>query len=553
MSDPGGAASETAKAFGDPFGTLAGVVAGFVPEGPLRTLVLVVEGLCAALAPFIYKYYLGVLAQGSQPEGSIERQEYDRLRAGLAGDNLAARLYAKWLTAFLDGIEHFFGDAGIADRTLFPHAFGLKKPAPLWTAPALDRCLLLALIYPIATIFLIWAISGHVGPAEAALRLTPHLSGWRRGLTLVAVGVILFEIWRFRIPPTRAIAPFELAFIVTVAVAVANAVAGNAAVAFVGVAPFWIARLANGFGAVAAVSAISFMILLPSVLALPDDAPIVYAYAFVLTAIGSFFVVDAWNRLAIKRGWQGSFLAFVLLAMIVVCFLAAAFLAHLETWNKSGPMLLYLGLLTLFNAPFEWASLGLTRALLRRGLELGGWWPYLLALADACLAGIIIALLAPTMVIGVQAFDELAVNSGGETAAVLPLLALFDDIAQNPGAPEYWWAYALLLSAMIPSLVNLAIGGMAFSRGVPGLGRLLLRWIPEGREVPDYRRPLAALILTGQMFAGAFLGFAAQAFLAWGLIFHVMPWVGLDLLDMARAVAAFDLPARIGQLVARIP
>jgi hypothetical protein len=52
------------------------------------------------------------------------------------------------------------------------------------------------------------------------------------------------------------------------------------------------------------------------------------------------------------------------------------------------------------------------------------------------------------------------------------------------------------------------------------------------------------------MFAGAFLGIAAQAFLAWGLIFHVMPWIGLDLLDMPRAVATFDLPARVGQLFA---
>jgi hypothetical protein len=299
---------------------------------------------------------------------------------------------------------------------------------------------------------------------------------------------------------------------------------------------------------VAAVFAISVMGL-GVILALPDTA---FKFASVFAVLGSSFGVRAWYRLAINRGWQGSFIAFVVLAMIVLCFLAAAFLAHHELWNNAAPLLLYLGLLTLFNAPFEWASLGLTRALLRRGLELGGWWPYLLALADACLAGVIIALLAPTMVIGVQAFDELAVNGGGETAAVLPLPALFDGIAQNPGAPKYWWAYALLLSAMIPSLVNLAIGGMALSRGVPGLGPLLLRWIPEGREVPDYRRPLAALILTGQMFAGAFLGFAAQAFLAWGLIFHVMPWVGLDLLDMARAVAAFDLPARIGQLVARI-
>jgi hypothetical protein len=48
------------------------------------------------------------------------------------------------------------------------------------------------------------------------------------------------------------------------------------------------------------------------------------------------------------------------------------------------------------------------------------------------------------------------------------------------------------------------------------------------------------------MYSGAFLGLAAQGLLAWGLIFHVMPWVGLDLLAMARAVAA----AHVGRLFA---
>jgi hypothetical protein len=109
-------------------------------------------------------------------------------------------------------------------------------------------------------------------------------------------------------------------------------------------------------------------------------------------------------------------------------------------------LLLFVGLLTLLNAPFDWASLGLTRALLRRGLELGGWWPYFLALVDAALAVVIIAALAFVMVIGVQTFDELAVHGGGKP--VLPLDTLFDGIAKNPAAAEYWWAYAFLLSSM---------------------------------------------------------------------------------------------------------
>jgi hypothetical protein len=194
MSDQG-AASEATKAIGDPLGTFVGWLAGLLPEGPGRTLVYVVVGLCLPVAIVVYKYYLGLLAEGGEPEGSLERQDYDKLRASLAGGNLAARLYAKWLTAYLDQVERFFGDAGMADRTLFPRAFGLKTPAPLWTAPAFDRCLLLALIYPIATIFLIWAIFGHVGPAEAALGLKPDIPGWARGLSAGATGLLGFVVW----------------------------------------------------------------------------------------------------------------------------------------------------------------------------------------------------------------------------------------------------------------------------------------------------------------------------------------------------------------------
>jgi hypothetical protein len=156
------------------------------------------------------------------------------------------------------------------------------------------------------------------------------------------------------------------------------------------------------------------------------------------------------------------------------------------------------------------------------------------------------------MVLGAQAFDELAVHGGGPEAAVLPLGELFDGIAKSPGAPEYWWAYALLLSTMISSLINLAIGGMALTRGVPGVPRLLLHWIPEGREVPDYRRPLAALVLTGQMFAGALLGIAAQVLIAWGLLFHVMPAIGLDLLWLCQQLTDLDLPGKFFHLTAII-
>jgi hypothetical protein len=41
------------------------------------------------------------------------------------------------------------GAAEIIGTNLLPRAFGLHMPAALWTAPAFDRCMLLASIYPI--------------------------------------------------------------------------------------------------------------------------------------------------------------------------------------------------------------------------------------------------------------------------------------------------------------------------------------------------------------------------------------------------------------------
>jgi hypothetical protein len=209
---------------------------------------------------------------------------------------------------------------------------------------------------------------------------------------------------------------------------------------------------------------------------------------------------------------------------------------------------LFLGLLTLLNAPFDWASLGLTRALLRRGLELKSWWPFLLALVDALCAVIIVALLALTMVIGVQTFDALAIHGGGKP--VLPLGPLFDGISTHPEAPEYWWIYSLLLSTMIPSLLNLVIGGTALMRAVPGLSPLLAHYLPANGAVRSYDRAWIAAVLTGQVALGVVLGVGVQALLAYGLIFYAMPAVGLGLLDVARGLADLELPTRLIQLVA---
>jgi hypothetical protein len=159
----------------------------------LGALLAILGGICGLALTLYYRRQLAVL--GANRSIAAERGAYDALRNSLAKGNMAARLYAERLTRFLNWIDRFLGDAGMAGQTLFPRAFGLRTPAALWTAPAFDRCLLLALVYPILTIVFVWVVSGHVGLAERALHLKPNLSGSERSIVAAGVGVFFVAMW----------------------------------------------------------------------------------------------------------------------------------------------------------------------------------------------------------------------------------------------------------------------------------------------------------------------------------------------------------------------
>jgi hypothetical protein len=531
----------------------------------LTTVLTVVGGISALAFSIMYRRYLGVLASGGARKGSPARAAYDALRESLAGENVAMRFYIRRLRDFLDWTGQFFRDARMVDRTLFPRAFGLNTPAPLWTAPAFDRCLLLALIYPVATIFLIWTMSGHVGPAESALGLQAGTSGWRRSTATASIFIGAFAYWWVRHQFSGAnytmvnsrivlvVGVVALFCVSLAAFAVAGAIVGPGAGAVAGALTSVLLSLGWGAGAAAIAAAVAGPLAFVILSIVAHSSTLITSTAY---DVGTVVSVSASVGMLVSRSVHssvfvrqhfGPFLAVFALTMILICIGFPLIAASGSFWKFVGPNVLFVGLLTLVNAPFDWASLGLTRALLRRGLELGAWWPYFFALIDAVIAAVIIMVLAVTMVVSVQAFDAVAVHSGG--LPILPLSPLFDGLAAHSSEPEYWWIYALLISSMIPSLINLAIGGASFLRGVPGLRALLLSFLPIGKAVPPFDRAWIALVLTAQTFLGIGLGVAAQAVLAIGIIGYVMPWFGLHILDVARDVADYNLPEEVWALV----
>jgi hypothetical protein len=79
---------------------------------PLMVLLTAVGGISGLVFSLMYKRYIGVLGAGGGRKGYPARDAYEALRASLSGGNLASRLYADWLTKFLDAVDRFFGDAG---------------------------------------------------------------------------------------------------------------------------------------------------------------------------------------------------------------------------------------------------------------------------------------------------------------------------------------------------------------------------------------------------------------------------------------------------------
>src|SRR5215467_2077392 len=133
-------------AIGPLIATVIGAAIGWLPGGlagaigsTLPVLFAAVGGISGLVFSLMYKRYIGVLGAGGGRKGYPARDAYEALQSSLSGGNLASRLYADRLTKVLDAVDRFFGDAGKADQTLFPRAFGLKMSAPLWTAPAFDR------------------------------------------------------------------------------------------------------------------------------------------------------------------------------------------------------------------------------------------------------------------------------------------------------------------------------------------------------------------------------------------------------------------------------
>ena len=159
-----------------------------------------------------------------------------------------------------------------------------------------------------------------------------------------------------------------------------------------------------------------------------------------------------------------------------------------------GLLILFLAIIPLLNAVFDWLSIGATRWLLRSGLagSVRGRRLIALSLADLVVALVLLTGLSVSLVAIVHAANALSGTVLVDVGAILVQLR------ETPWKPGNYWVYLTVFSTMIPSVINLVCGGVSVLPAWLGPRRWIVRqYLPEDpSDMTQEQRAHAASLLT---------------------------------------------------------
>lgn len=146
-------------------------------------------------------------------------------------------------------------------------------------------------------------------------------------------------------------------------------------------------------------------------------------------------------------------------------------------------ILLFLGILPLFNAPLDWLSLGFTRGLLRSIAAPDHGWKraVVYAFLDLLLAVVFLVLVALSSLLGLMLVNWIAVAAGGKE--VIALTTLWKQL-NTGGWKENLWIWLLLGSTLIPTAIHFLVALFALITIFPSRrANVVARQLQKSREV----------------------------------------------------------------------
>jgi len=401
------------------------------------------------------------------------RHDADRKRVvGWLIQDKPLATYRRVLTGLLDRI-----DARLSGREL-ARQMGPGRVA--FSSGLIQLAMLLAVAYPILALVAQWVAGSPM--LLGGVELAPAGAPVARAFMVVWLGLICAAVYwlsrRAPSPPRNWFIPALVTLIVWVGgmalssqfhvpVAVARPVgyAGAVAITFVVTFAVTFPRLFAGAGAVAV--AVTFAFTFADAFGVGVAVAVAAGVAGGVAIIGAAAVAIVEDRAGPRSQLWALWLAVLALALGGIVLSVPAI-----PGAEARMIIAFLGFLPLFNALADFASVGLTRYLLRRGLA--GWGPKYAAL-DILGGAAVFALLGCTTI---ALFHWVRPQNG---VALIDMAGLFAGLEQTP--EHYWWLFVMLFSTLLPTLVHGMIAAFTLLLHYPpALRQRVVGWLDDGKS-----------------------------------------------------------------------
>ena len=356
-----------------------------------------------------------------------------------------------------------------------------------------DRALLLATVYPILCLLIIWLGFGQDGRLGTSVIL-PAAPFW----------------------PDRAATLFTIAFVVA-SWSLSNWAAFSPK-RFIRSFSGWLSLLA-----IAVTSAIAFAVTFAFAFASAGLSAFAFIGAFTIAVLVVIAFLDVKSRQGLAR-----LVLTLLLPMVWVAVFTLVPVADISEEIRG--LLLFLGVLPLLNAIFDFLSYAATLTLMRLGLS--AKQPMLYGACDFIVALVLFLGLGVTLTVVIAGLNQIS------EGVFVDLGALFGGIYTDPHA--YWWLYAMVFSTALPTTLHGVLTLLAAQALVPlPVRRIAANLVDRSAHSPQAH--VLALLAVGTIWLIPFLVLGGFGWLVWhycgsvietfaeyylGILLSVAMWIG---------------------------
>jgi hypothetical protein len=402
------------------------------------------------IAQFSFRYYDAVLKDGGY--------RYLQLRKGVQEDDSWLKYYFGQIERMLRKVQIWMDDdKNISIITSVFHPGLLKNWGTKWSSNSFDQCYRFATIYPFFGCLAFWVIFGQntSGISSNLFLDTPSIT--RFYIFIGFCAALLLMYWIIVVQKSY----FWACMIVAASMLLAAKFTGSdwptaivvifaSAFAFVGI---YTNRLIGFFAVIEALISCTIGSRFGGDVGLIVGGILFLAFCWIAKTFAGKF--------GYSSGKPPQYY-FVLVILFAICLVLIAQFAPAQQGSRAlftfG--IIYIGILPVCNAVWDWISLGFTRFLLGLAVqEKKTATLFFSTILDLLGSALFLSGLSATMSLTIVLVNNEATRNGG-----LPLVdigGILTRIEMDPTSPAHYWVYFTLLSTFVPTFFHILI--LAFS------------------------------------------------------------------------------------------